>query len=182
MQTVLIGFHPAIAVKWKSSNTNEFNWKLVFGVLNIWSGGDIMSDAEIKPLNWNADSDIGYTVERRSDGGMQYTFMDVSHATLEHWRRFSMDHLIESDRLTRNLYDLRQIEELPEEAIIYALEVSNDPAARNIRLAVVLANEQVRESVEKIAALTPPGGLRIGIFTSMDEAETWLIRPLTQVV
>ena len=81
-----------------------------------------MSDAEIKPLNWNADSDIGYSVERRPDGGMQYTFKDVTHETLEHWRRFSMDHLIESDRLTRNLYDLRQIDELPEEAIIYALE------------------------------------------------------------
>ena len=140
-----------------------------------------MSDAETKPLNWNADPDIGYSVVRRPDGGMQYTFQDVSHETLEHWRRFSIDHLIESDRLTRNLYDLSQIDELHEEAIIYALEVSSDPAARNIRLAVVLANEQVRDSVEKIAALTPPGGLRIGIFTSMDQAEAWLNRPLTQV-
>lgn len=140
-----------------------------------------MSDIDIKPLNWNADPKIGYSVERRPDGGMQYTFKDVSHETLEHWRRFSMDHLIESDRLTRNLYDLRQIDEMHEEAIIYALEVSSDPAARNIRLAVVLANEQVRDSVEKVAALTPPGGLRIGIFTSMDEAEAWLTRPLTQV-
>ena len=140
-----------------------------------------MSDAEIKPLNWTEDPNVGYTVERRPDGGMQYTFSDASHTTLEHWRRFSMDHLIESDRLTTNLYDLRSIDELPEEAIAYALEVSSDPSARNIRLAVVLANEPVREAVEKIAALTPPGGVRIGIFTDMDEAEAWLARPLTQV-
>jgi hypothetical protein len=145
------------------------------------AGGDTVSDADIKPLNWNEDPNVGYSVERRSDGGMQYTFNDASHTTLEHWRRFSMDHLIESDRLTTNLYDLRKIDKLPEEAIVYALEVSSDPSTRNIRLAVVLANEQVREAVEEIAALTPPGGLRIGIFTDLDEAEAWLARPLTHV-
>ena len=140
-----------------------------------------MSDIEQKPLNWTDDPDIGYSVERRPDGGLHYTFNDISHATLEHWRQFSMEHLIESDRLTRNLYDLRKVDELPPEAITYALEVSSDPATRNIRLAVVLANDQVRESVEEITALTPPGGLRIGIFTDIDEAEDWLARPLTQV-
>jgi hypothetical protein len=145
-------------------------------------GGVTVSDLEIKPLNWTADDNIGYTVERRPDGGMQYTFMDVSHATLEHWRQFSIDHLIDSDRLTRNLYDLRQVAELPAEAFSYALELSNDPATRNIRLAVVVSSEQVKRSVDEIIALTPPGGLRICIFTDMDSAEAWLARPLTQVI
>lgn len=133
----------------------------------------------LKPLNWNPDPEIGYTVTRRPDGGMHYTFTDTDRETLEHWREFALDHLLDSDRLTRNLYDLRQIDSLSRDAIEYALEVSSDPSTRNIRLAVVVASEEVREGIQKIAALTPPGGLEIGIFTNMDEAQAWLDRPLT---
>ncbi len=141
-----------------------------------------MSD-EIKPLNWAPGPEVGYTVKRRPDGGMHITFTDVSHKTLAHWREFSMQHLIDSDRLTRNLYDLRQINTLPEEAIQYAIEVNNDPSVRNIRLAVVVANEQVYEGLKRIDALTSsPGGVEMGVFMSVEEAETWLERPLTLVV
>jgi hypothetical protein len=145
-------------------------------------GGIIMSEEAIKPLNWTPEPGIGYTVVRRSDGGMHYTFTDISHKTLAHWREFALEHLLSSDRLTTNLYDLRQIKNLPEEAINYAVEVSSDPSTRNVRLAVVVANETVRESIRKIASLTTPGWLEIGIFTDMGEAETWLDRPLTLLV
>lgn len=138
-----------------------------------------MSETDLKPLNWKAGPDIGYTVRRRPDGGMHYTFTDVNHATLEHWREFSLQHLLESDRLTRNLYDLRQVAKVPRETIEYAVEVGNDPSTRNIRLAVVVANEAVREMIEEIAALANPGGVEIAIFTDIDEAEAWLNRPLT---
>jgi hypothetical protein len=90
-----------------------------------------------------------------------------------------MEHLIDSDRLTRNLYDLRQVDELPEEAIEYAVEVNTDPSVRNIRLAVVVANETVREAIRSIQFLTVPAGLEMAVFTSLDEAEAWLDRPLT---
>src|SRR3990172_10017257 len=113
-----------------------------------------MSEAELKPLRWTPDPDIGYTVTRRLDGGMNLTFTDASEVTLEHWRAFALEHLLDSDRLTRNLYDLRQVQELPEEAIQYAVEVNNDPSVRNIRLAVVVTNEGVKESLRRIAALT----------------------------
>lgn len=141
-----------------------------------------MTPEATKPLKWTPMPDMGYTVVRRPDGGMHYTFTDISHATLEHWRSFSLEHLIDSDRLTRNLYDLRQVENLTEEAIEYAVEVSNDPSARNIRLAVVVASQAVRGGIEQIAALTPPGGLEFGIFTDLAEAEAWLDRPLTLLV
>jgi hypothetical protein len=142
-----------------------------------------MSELEIKPLNWEADPEIGYTVFRRPDGGMQFTFTDASKATLEHWRRFSLDHLLDSDRLTRNLYDLRQLDEFSDEAIQYALEVNNDPSVRNIPLAVVATNEKVIEGLKKVGALTSsPGGVEMGLFATMEEAEGWLNRPLTQVV
>ena len=141
-----------------------------------------MSDTERKPLNWTPSPNIGYTVERRPDGGMHYTFREISHDTLEHWRKFALQHLLDSDRLTRNLYDLRLVDKLPEEAIEYALEVGSDPSTRNIRLAVVLSTEAVREAVEKFAALTIPSGLELGIFSDMDEAEAWLDRPLTLLV
>ncbi|HEY5571487.1 MAG TPA: hypothetical protein VIK64_00615 [Anaerolineales bacterium] len=141
-----------------------------------------MSDSQAKPLNWTGDSTVGYSVERRADGGMNYKFSDVSRRTLEHWREFALDHLLDSDRLTRNLYDLRQIDSIPREAVEYAVEVGSDPATRNIRLAVVVANEPVRDAVEEIAALANPRGLEIGIFTDIEEAETWLDRPLTLLV
>jgi hypothetical protein len=137
---------------------------------------------ELKPLNWNPAPGIGYTVIRRPDGGMLFTFTDVSPDTVKHWRNFSIQHLYDSDRLTRNLYDLRQITDIPEEAIRVALEVNSDPSARNIRLAVLVANDTVRQAILKIADLTPAGGVDTRIFTDLNEAEEWLSRPLEKLV
>jgi len=138
--------------------------------------------AEPKPLYWSPDPSVGFTVIRRPDGGMHITFTDVKMSTMEHWREFALAHLIDSDRLTRNLYDLSQIENLPAQAIQYALEVNSDPSVRNIRLAVVVGNEQVRQVIREIAALSSPGGVEMAIFTSLDEAESWLDKPLTSIV
>jgi hypothetical protein len=113
---------------------------------------------------------------------MHFIFTDVSPTTLKHWREFALEHLLDSDRLTRNLYDLRQVQELPEEAIQYAVEVNNDPSVRNIRLAVVVTNEGVKESLRRIAALTRPGGVELSMFATIEEAEAWLDRPLTLLV
>ncbi|MFN2176063.1 MAG: hypothetical protein ACK2U3_08945 [Anaerolineales bacterium] len=141
-----------------------------------------MAETSKKPLNWEPAPDIGYTVERRKDGGLKVVFSDVNERTLDHWRGFALSHLIDSDRLTRNLYDLRQIEKLPEEAIQYAVEVNNDPSVRNIRLAVVVSNDDVQNSVKKIQALTSPGGVEMAVFTDIAKAEEWLQRPLTMIV
>jgi hypothetical protein len=135
-----------------------------------------------KPLNWEAVPGIGYTVTRRADGGMQLTFTDLSDATLAHWHDFALEHLLNSDRLTRNLYDLRQVGGIPEKAIRMAVEVNNDPSTRNIRLAVLVANEGVRNAIMEIAAQGPTAGPAIRIFTDIDEAEQWLSRPLDQMV
>ncbi|MFZ5809777.1 MAG: hypothetical protein ACOY16_10900 [Chloroflexota bacterium] len=141
-----------------------------------------MSEMNLKPLNWKPEPGIGYTVQRRPDGGMHYIFSEVNEKTLRHWREFALEHLLDSDRLTRNLYDLRQVKNIPDEAIKIALELNTDPAARNIRLAVVVATEEVRKAVEEIAVLTVPGGVEFGIFTDIDAAESWLSRPLTQLI
>jgi len=138
--------------------------------------------SDLKPLNWSPAPGIGYSVFRRPDGGMQFTFSDVSPDTVKHWRNFSIQHLYDSDRLTRNLYDLRPLTEISEEAIRVALEVNSDPSARNIRLAVVVANEQVRQAILKIADLTPAGGVETHIFTNLEDAEAWLSRPLEKLV
>jgi hypothetical protein len=110
---------------------------------------------------------------------MHFTFTDVLPHTVAHWRDFSEEHLLDSDRLTRNLYDLRQIKDLPKEAIQMALELNADPSTRNIRLAVVVSSEAVRQGVQQIEDLTAPSELEMGIFTDMAEAEAWLDRPLT---
>lgn len=141
-----------------------------------------MTEEKVKPLNWEPTPGIGYSVVRRPDGGMHYTFTDVSHETLVHWHDFAADHLIDSDRLTTNLYDLREVLEVTAEAVDYAIEVNSDPSARNIRLAVVVKNEDVREAIVKIPSLTTTGGVEFKVFTNVGEAEDWLDRPLTIIV
>jgi hypothetical protein len=137
---------------------------------------------EIKPLNWTPKPGIGFTVVRRDDGGMNLTFIDLSDATLADWREFAMDHLLGMDRRTRNLYDLRVVKEIPEKAIRAAVEANSDPSARNIRVAVVVANQEVANAIRQVAALALPGtASALKLFTDIDEAEAWLARPLDQI-
>lgn len=141
-----------------------------------------MSEADIKPLKWKPEPGVGYTVVRRPDGGMHITFTDVNPATLKHWRDFATEHLLDSDRLTRNLYDLRALKEVPDDAVQLAAEVNADPSTKNIRIAVVVASTEVAAAVEKIIALTPGGGAEIKIFTDMENAEAWLSQPVSTMV
>jgi hypothetical protein len=135
-----------------------------------------------KPLNWTPAPGIGYTVVRRPDGGMALTFTDLSDATIQHWRDFAFEHLLGADRLTRNLYDLRQVGEIPEKAIHTAIEVNSDPAARYIRLAVVVANPALADAIRKIYySVTPETSAAIKVFSDMEVAEAWLARPLDQL-
>jgi hypothetical protein len=139
-----------------------------------------MSDQ--KPLYFTPDPNVGFTAERRSDGGMNLVFKDVTHKTLGHWHQFAEEHLLGSDRLVRNLYDLRQVERLSEEAIQVAIELNSDPSTRNIRLAVVVANDEVRRAIQTISDLSASSGSRMAIFTDIDEAEDWLNRPIESMV
>jgi len=137
---------------------------------------------EIKPLNWTPKPGVGFTVVRRDDGGMNLTFTDLSELTLADWRTFAMDHLLGMDRRTRNLYDLRAVKEIPEKAIRAAVEANSDPSARNIRVAVVVANEEVANAIRQVAARAlPETASALKLFTDIDEAETWLARPLDQI-
>ena len=137
---------------------------------------------EMKPLHWTPAEGIGYSVVRRDDGGMTLTFTDLSDATINHWREFAMEHLLGADRRTRNLYDLRAVKEIPEKAIRMAVEANSDPSARNIRVAVVVADEKVAQAVRNVAALAlPETASAMKLFTKMDEADAWLSRPLDQI-
>lgn len=137
---------------------------------------------EIKPLNWMPKPGVGFTVVRREDGGMTLTFKDLSDATLNDWREFAMEHLLGVDRRTRNLYDLRAVQEIPEKAIRMAVEANSDPSARNIRVAVVVADEKVANAIREVAALALPGtASAMKLFTDINEAEDWLARPLDQI-
>jgi hypothetical protein len=138
-----------------------------------------MSEAQIKPLKFTPGPEAGFSAQRRPDGGMQISFHRIDAETLKRWREFAIAHLEDSDRLTTNLYDLREIEAIPEEAIRYAVEVNNDPSVRNIRLAVVVSNEPVRAALHEIDALSTGFGVEMSVFTSLVEAEAWLNRPLT---
>ena len=108
---------------------------------------------DIKPLNWTPKPGIGMTVARRADGGMNLTFTDMSEATVRAWHDFALEHLLGSDRLTRNRYDLRAVKQIDEKAVRTAVEVNSDPSARNIRLAVVVASAEAADAIRKIAAV-----------------------------
>ncbi len=137
---------------------------------------------QIKPLNWTPKPGVGFTVVRRGDGGMTLTFTDLSDATLKDWRAFAMEHLLGVDRRTRNLYDLRAGEDIPEKAIRMAVEANSDPAARHIRVAVVVADEKVANAIREVAALAlPETAAAMKLFTDINEAEAWLGRPLDQI-
>ena len=137
---------------------------------------------QVKPLNWTPKPGVGFTVVRREDGGMTLTFTDLSDATLNEWRDFAMEHLLGVDRRTRNLYDLRAVREIPEKAIRMAVEANSDPSARNIRVAVVIADETITEAIRDVAALAlPASASAMKIFADLDEAEAWLARPLDQI-
>ena len=138
---------------------------------------------ESKPLYWKPAPGIGYSVVRRPDGGMTLTFTELSDATIQHWRDFALEHLLGMDRLTRNLYDLRQVKDIPEKAVRMAIEVNSDPAARNIRVAVVVDSEKVSNSIRELYYQSlPETSAAIKIFTDIDAAEAWLSRPLDQMV
>ena len=135
--------------------------------------------SDLKPLNWKAEPGIGYTVTRRDDGGMHYVFTDLAEATVAHWKKFAEEHLFDADRLTRNLYDLRKVEDFPEEAMRTAIRLNSDPSARKIRVAVLVANDDVANAIRKVAALGDATfAADIHIYTSLDEAESWLAKPL----
>ncbi len=137
---------------------------------------------DLKPLNWKPKPGVGMNVVRRADGGMTLTFTDLSDATIKEWHDFALEHLIGSDRLTRNLYDLRAVKDINEKAIRTAVEVNSDPSARNIRLAVVVANEKLANAIREIASLAlPETAAAMKLFTDINEAEAWLSRPLDQI-
>ena len=137
---------------------------------------------EIKPLNWTPKPGVGLAVIRRGDGGMTLTFTDLSDATLDDWREFAMEHLLGVDRRTRNLYDLRAVKEIPEKAIRAAVEANSDPSARNIRVAVVVADDSVTNAIREVSSLALAGtAAAMKIFTDINEAEAWLARPLDQI-
>ena len=137
---------------------------------------------ELKPLNWTHKPGIGYSVSRRADGGMNLTFTDFSELTLADWREFAFEHLMGSDRLTRNLYDLREVNHISEKAIKMAVEVNSDPSTRNLRVAVLVASESARQAIMDVAAGAVGSGAAIRIFTSLTEAESWLMKSMEQIV
>jgi hypothetical protein len=135
-----------------------------------------------KPLNWTPPDDprIGYSVARRPDGGLQVTFTNASHETLMHWRQFALSHLEQATGMNRNLYDLRQVHSVPEEAVRLAIEANSDPAARSIRLAILISDRAIANRLQEIAALSM--GAEMRLFTDLEAAEAWLAQPFRPIL
>jgi hypothetical protein len=77
---------------------------------------------------------------------------------------------------------LRAVKDVPEKAIRMAVDANSDPSARNIRVAVVVADQSVADGIRNVAALAETGlDSAMKIFTDINEAEAWLARPLDQI-
>lgn len=137
---------------------------------------------DLKPLHWKKKENIGYTVARRADGGMNVQFSDLNDATIEDWKEFAFEHLFGSDRLTRNLYDLREVDQIPEKALKWAIAVNSDPSTRNLRVAVLVKNDHVREAILTVAAGAIGSGAAIRVFTDPASAELWLENAVEQIL
>jgi hypothetical protein len=111
---------------------------------------------------------------------MHYVFTKADLPTLQHWREFALRHLQTADHNTRNLYDIRLIADLSEAARQFALEVANDPAARNVRTAVVVASPEVAQVLDEIMVLSERVNLRL--FTTLADAEDWLAQPFSRLL
>lgn len=138
--------------------------------------------AELKPLNWSKKENVGYTVARRADGGMDVRFTDLNESTINDWKEFAFEHLFGSEGLTRNLYDLRELAEIPEAAIKMAVAVNSDPATRNLRVAVLVKDDKARESILTVAAGATGSGAAIKIFTDLASAEAWLTNSVEHIL
>ena len=143
-----------------------------------------MNQVQRKPLNWTPQAGVGFTVVRRLDGGMHFTFTDVERPTLEAWREFALQHLMDAKGATRNLYDLRAVANITQEAIQFAVEANSDPAARNIRLAVVVTSDEVADALREVDAFTALQGVgtQMGLFVSLTAAEEWLNKPFSPLL
>ena len=74
------------------------------------------------------------------------------------------------------------VKDIPEKAIRAAVDANSDPSARNIRVAVVVADEAVATSIREIGSQALAGSAAaMKIFTDINEAEAWLARPLDQI-
>jgi hypothetical protein len=74
------------------------------------------------------------------------------------------------------------VEEIPEKAVHAAIDVNSDPAARNIRVAVVVNSDRVAKAVRELYYQSlPETSAAIKIFSDLEAAEAWLSRPLDQL-
>ena len=138
-----------------------------------------MSNRE-KPLDWSSEPERGYSVARRADGGLHVTFHHLSPAVLRHWQAFAQQHLQGAERFNRNLYDLRAIEDIPPEAIHLAEDINADPAARFVRVAVVVSSSAARKALGGLAQLS--SGIEMEVFSDLAQAERWLDRPASRLL
>ncbi|MCX6024964.1 MAG: STAS/SEC14 domain-containing protein [Chloroflexi bacterium] len=133
-----------------------------------------------KPLDWSSEPERGYRVARRPDGGLHVTFHHLSPAVLAHWQAFAQRHLQGAERFNRNLYDLRAVAVIPPDAIQLAEDVNADPAARFVRVAVVVSSKAVQQALAGLAQLS--SGVEMEVFSNLEEAERWLDRPASRLL
>jgi len=133
-----------------------------------------------KPLDWSSEPERGYSVARRADGGLHVTFHHLSPGVLTHWQAFAQQHLQGAERFNRNLYDLRAIEVIPPEAIHLAEDINADPAARFVRVAVVVSSGAARKALGGLAQLS--SGIEMEVFSDLAQAERWLDRPASRLL
>ena len=69
---------------------------------------------------------------------------------------------------------------IPPEAIHLAEDINADPAARFVRVAVVVSSGAARKALGGLAQLS--SGIEMEVFSDLAQAERWLDRPASRLL
>ena len=108
----------------------------------------------------------------REDGILVYKARDTSPATVEQWQQESLALLDQTDKYSKRLYDLRDLNGLSIMALRTAIRLKAHPNARFVYAAVLTRSTRTASLVQTVLSIQPGGNFQI-IMTE-EEAINWL--------
>jgi hypothetical protein len=114
----------------------------------------------------------------RDDGILFITAHDTSQATVEQWLREGLALLEQTNRYSKRLYDLRNLDSLSIIALRTAIRLKSHRNAKYVFAAVLTRSSRTASLVQTVLNIQPGGNFQV--MFDEEEAITWLnkkVRP-----
>lgn len=108
----------------------------------------------------------------RDDGILFITARDTSQATVDQWLREALDWLEQTNKYSKRLYDLRQLDSLSIMALRTAIRLKSHRNAKYVFAAILTRSSRTASLVQTVLSIQPGGNFRI--MFDENEAITWL--------